>query len=200
MAAKKLPLQGLPQWPTKLPSRSKQQEQTKLIYYRYIDYRSKSPLNSNIKKLFNKKLSSHGGIKYSDKELAYAKLISDTLISGDELIGQQEIIQPFEKTQSYGSTDVGDISWNVPTAGFRASSWVPGTAAHSWQAVASGGTSIGLKGAELAAKTLASTAIELYENPNLINQAKREHEINIGEDFNYKHVLGSRKPPLEYRK
>ena len=156
--------------------------------------------NTTLQKLVHKNLSSHGGIEYSESELTYAKLISDTLISGDELIGQQEIIQPFEKTQSYGSTDVGDISWNVPTAGFRTSSWVPGTAAHSWQAVASGGTSIGLKGAELAAKTLASTAIELYENPNLINQAKKEHEINIGEDFNYKPLLGSRKPPLDYRK
>ena len=156
--------------------------------------------NTTLQKLVHKNLSSHGGIKYSDSELAYAKLISETLISGDELIGQQEIIQPFEKTQSYGSTDVGDISWNVPTAGFRTSSWVPGTAAHSWQAVASGGTSIGLKGAELAAKTLASSAIELYENPDLINQAKKEHETNIGVNFNYKPLLGNRKPPLDYRK
>lgn len=156
--------------------------------------------NTTLQKLVHKNLSSHGGIKYSDSELAYAKQISDTLISGDELIGQQEIIQPFEKTQSYGSTDVGDISWNVATAGFRTSSWVPGTAAHSWQAVASGGTSIGLKGAELAAKTLASTAIELYENPDLINQAKKEHETNIGVNFNYKPLLGNRKPPLDYRK
>ena len=92
--------------------------------------------NTTLQKLVHKNLSSHGGIEYSESELTYAKLISDTLISGDELIGQQEIIQPFEKTQSYGSTDVGDISWNVPTAGFRTSSWVPGTAAHSWQAVA----------------------------------------------------------------
>ena len=156
--------------------------------------------NTTLQKIVHKNLSSHGGIKYSDTELTYAKLIADTLISGDESIGQQEIIQPFGKTQSYGSTDVGDISWNVPTAGFRTSSWVPGTAAHSWQAVASGGTSIGLKGAELAAKTLASTAIELYENPNLINQAKKEYEISIGKDFNYKPLLGNRKPPLDYRK
>ena len=156
--------------------------------------------NTTLQKIVHKNLSSHGGIKYSNTELTYAKLIADTLISGDESIGQQEIIQPFTKTQSYGSTDVGDISWNVPTAGFRTSSWVPGTAAHSWQAVASGGTSIGLKGAELAAKTLASTAIELYKNPNLINQAKKEHEISIGESFNYKPLLGSRKPPLNYRK
>ena len=156
--------------------------------------------NTTLQKIVHKNLSSHGGIKYSNTELTYAKLIADTLISGDESIGQQEIIQPFTKTQSYGSTDVGDISWNVPTAGFRTSSWVPGTAAHSWQAVASGGTSIGLKGAELAAKTLASTAIELYENPNLINQAKKEYEISIGKDFNYKPLLGNRKPPLDYRK
>jgi aminobenzoyl-glutamate utilization protein B len=156
--------------------------------------------NTTLQKLVHKNLTSHSGIEYSESELAYAKLISDTLISGDELIGQQEIIQPFEETQSYGSTDVGDISWNVPTAGFRTSSWVPGTAAHSWQAVAAGGTSIGLKGAELAAKTLASTAIELYQNPNLINQAKKEHAISIGKNFNYKPLLGNRKPPLDYRK
>ena len=61
--------------------------------------------NTTLQKLVHKNLSSHGGIEYSESELAYAKLISDTLISGDKLIGQQEIIQPFEKTQSYGSTD-----------------------------------------------------------------------------------------------
>jgi len=49
----------------------------------------------------------------------------------------------------------------VPTAGIRTATWVPGTAAHSWQAVSAGGTSIGIKGAELAAKTIASTAIDI---------------------------------------
>ena len=101
----------------------------------------------------------------------------------------------FQKTQSYGSTDVGDISWNVPTAGFRTSSWVPGTSAHSWQAVASGGTSIGLKGAELAAKTLTSSAIELFKSPELIEEAKKEHKANTGNAFNYVPLLGDRDPP-----
>ena len=94
---------------------------------------------------------------------------------------------------------MGDVSWNVPTAGFRAASWVPGTAAHSWQAVASGGTSIGLKGAELAAKVLSSSAIELYMNRNIIDMAKREYSQRIGPDFIYEPLLGDRKPPLDYR-
>ena len=156
--------------------------------------------NNSLQKLIHKNLTSHGGIQYTNEELEYAKAISKTLVSKDALIGQQEIIQPFKPSQSYGSTDVGDISWNVPTAGFRTSSWVPGTAAHSWQAVASGGTSIGLKGAELAAKTLSSSAIELFLNPELIEEAKNEHLYNVGTDFIYKPLLGDREPPLDYRK
>ena len=156
--------------------------------------------NLTLQKLIHKNLMSHGGISYTDRELEYAKSIAKTLISKEELFGQEELIQPFQKTQSYGSTDVGDISWNVPTAGFRTSSWVPGTSAHSWQAVASGGTSIGLKGAELAAKTLTSSAIELFKSPELIEEAKKEHKANTGNAFNYLPLLGDRDPPLDYRK
>ena len=81
----------------------------------------------------------------------------------------------------------------------RAATWVPGTAAHSWQAVASGGTSIGLKGAELAAKTLAATAIDIYKDQTLIIKANKELEDRRGIDFNYKALLGDREPPLNYR-
>ena len=127
------------------------------------------------------------------------KILLDTLPSGNKLIGSQENILPFITSHSYGSTDVGDVSWNVPTAGFRTASWVPGTSAHSWQAVAAGGTSIGLKGSELAAKVLSSTAIELYQNQNLLEKAKDEYSQRIGPDFKYQPLLGDRKPPLNYR-
>src|SRR5206468_9621709 len=73
-----------------------------------------------------------------------------------------------------GSTDVGDVSWVVPTAGFTAACWVPGTPAHSWQAVAAGGTSIGRKGMILAAKTLAATAFDLFRNPDALKAAQAE--------------------------
>ena len=95
---------------------------------------------------------------------------------------------------------MGDVSWNVPTAGLRTATWVPGTASHSWQAVASGGTSIGLKGAELAAKVLAKSAVEIISNQSIIDQAKNEQKLRVGEYFNYKPLLGDRKPPLDYRK
>ncbi|MFL2720913.1 MAG: amidohydrolase [Gammaproteobacteria bacterium] len=155
--------------------------------------------NKILQELVHSKLMLYGGIKYSDDENKYAKDIADTLPSGNKLIGSQENILPFKTSHSYGSTDVGDVSWNVPTAGFRTASWVPGTAAHSWQAVAAGGTSIGLKGSELAAKVLASTAIELYQNQYLLEKAKEEYSHRIGPNFIYQPLLGDRKPPLNYR-
>jgi len=155
--------------------------------------------NEILQKLVHQKLSELGGIKYSNKEEEYAKELYKSFINPDREIGSQENVRPYKKSHSYGSTDVGDVSWNVPTAGMRIASWVPGTPAHSWQAVSSGGTSIGLKGAELAAKTLSATIIELFENPQLIKEANNELNARVGEDFVYKALLGDRLPPLNYR-
>ena len=155
--------------------------------------------NKTLQELVHSKLVSFGGIKYTEQEQIYAEELADTLPAGNTLIGDQENVMPFVTSHSYGSTDVGDVSWNVPTAGFRAASWVPGTAAHSWQAVSAGGTSIGLKGAELAAKVLSSSAIELYMNKNIIDMAKKEYSQRIGPDFRYEPLLGDREPPLDYR-
>ena len=57
-------------------------------------------------------------------------------------MGSQEFVEDYQVTHSYGSTDVGDVSWLVPTGEIRVATWVPSTPAHSWQAVASGGMSI----------------------------------------------------------
>ena len=155
--------------------------------------------NKTLQELVYSKLIYHGGITYDKDELNFANNIASSLSSGASLIGSQEKIEPFSSSHSYGSTDVGDVSWNVPTVGFRAASWVPGTSAHSWQAVAAGGTSIGLKGSELAAKVLSSTAIELFKDSNLIKLAKDEYNSRIGSDFNYEPLLGDRLAPLNYR-
>jgi len=98
-----------------------------------------------------------------------------------------------------GSTDVADVSWNVPTIGLGAATWVPGTPAHSWQAVASGGTDIGAKGMMVAAKTLALTGIDLFSDPGLIQKATAEFMKAKGPEFQYKALLGDRKPALNYR-
>ena len=156
--------------------------------------------NDTIQKIVHRNLEKLGGIKYSDDEKEYAKEIYQTLINPDLKIGSQQNVLPFKYSHSYGSTDVGDVSWVVPTAGLRTATWVPGTAAHSWQAVASGGTSIGLKGAELAAKTMANSIKEIFENPEVIEISKQELKQRTGEDFIYKPLLGDREPPLNYRK
>ena len=155
--------------------------------------------NNVVQKLMHKHLATFGGFSYSDKELEYAEKIYKTFLKPTLEIGSQEYVTEFSNSHSYGSTDVGDISWVVPTAGLRTATWVPGTAAHSWQAVSSGGTSIGLKGAELAAKTIGATAIELFSNPMIINEAKKELDNRVGKDFEYEALLGDRKPPLNYR-
>jgi aminobenzoyl-glutamate utilization protein B len=76
---------------------------------------------------------------------------------------------------------------------------VPGTSAHSWQAVAAGGTSIGIKGMMVAAKTLALTGMQLIDEPKTIEAAKKEFLEKRGVDFIYTPMLGDRKPPLNYR-
>ena len=100
----------------------------------------------------------------------------------------------------WGFADVGDVSWNVPSAQLRAATFVPGTPGHSWQAVACGGMSIGFKGMIVAAKTLALTAVEVLEDPNHVEKARTEFLEVRGPNFKYEPLIGDRKPALDYRK
>jgi len=73
--------------------------------------------------------------------------------------------------------------------------------AHSWQAVACNGMSIGHKGMINAALTIALTAQNLFKNKKLIEESKEElYKRRGGEIFEYKSLAGDRKPPLNYRK
>jgi len=155
--------------------------------------------NETLTRIVHANLSRVGGVSYNKKEQAYAEKIRLTLTDADKLRGSQNRIKPMATHQIMGSTDVGDVSWTVPTVGLRSATWVPGTSAHSWQAIAAGGMSIGHKGMMVAAKTLALTAADLLLDPNLINAARREFEQRLGPDFHYQALLGNRSPPLDYR-
>ena len=80
----------------------------------------------------------------------------------------------FSTKQSAGSTDVGDVSWLVPTAQINTVTFPSKAPGHSWQNVSCGRTSIGHKGLLTAGKVLAATAIDLFEQPQLLEQAKEE--------------------------
>jgi len=96
-----------------------------------------------------------------------------------------------------GSTDVGDVSWVTPTVHFFTASWVLGTPAHSWQAVATSGMSIGHKSLLYGAKVLASTAMDLFTKPDILQKVKQEFE-KATQGYTYKSPLPANlKPPLD---
>ncbi len=155
--------------------------------------------NETLGRLMDANLRRIGGVTYDEGEKRFAEMIRPTLGAIDIALGSQAEIQPFEIKGGGGSTDVGDISWLVPTAGLDAATWVPGTSAHSWQAVAAGGTSIGTKGMLLAAETLAWTAVDLFLDPTHVVASRQELEQRRGADFVYEALVGDRDPPLDYR-
>ncbi|MEX2496781.1 MAG: amidohydrolase [Woeseia sp.] len=157
-------------------------------------------INESLARMMHDKLRQVGGIDYSEAEQAFAEEIYTTLNDPELPLGSQREIQPYEVTLGYGSTDVGDVSMTVPTVGLRVAAWVPGTSAHSWQAVAASGMSIGYKGAQVAAKTLALAAVELLQDAQLREAARNEFHQRRGPDFRYEALLGDRPPPLDYRR
>ena len=140
-----------------------------------------------------------GGYEYNDEEMRFAKDIAKSL--GKPLdLNYVKTVEPYTLgSKSGGSTDVGDVSYTVPTAGLRAATWVPGTPAHSWQAVAAGGTSLGAKGMMIAAKALALTGMQLLDDPAFIKKVQEEFVEIRGKDFQYIPLLGDREPALNYR-
>ena len=156
-------------------------------------------INETLAKMMNEKLRQVGGVEYNEREKAFARELYPTLVKPKFELGSQTEIQPYEVRLGYGSTDVGDVSITVPTTGLRAATWVPGTPSHSWQATAASGMSIGFKGTQVAAKTLALAAIELLENPELRAAARAEFIERRGENFVYEALLGDRSPPFDYR-
>jgi aminobenzoyl-glutamate utilization protein B len=147
-----------------------------------------------------KNLERVGGVAYSAEERAFADTIRRTLSEPMLPLGSEAKVQPPRDEVRYSSTDMGDVSWRVPTVQLSAATWVPGTPSHSWQAVAAGGTSIGTKGMMVAAKTMALTAIDLFSDPAHLTRAREEFDRRRGPGFVYKSRLDRAKPALDYRK
>jgi aminobenzoyl-glutamate utilization protein B len=143
-----------------------------------------------------------GPAAWTTEEMTFAEKLQKTLPGKNlpTLASAKEVRKYQFNGQKYSSTDSGDVSWVTPLATLSTATWIPGTAAHTWQATAAGGTSIGLKGTVVAAKTLALTVAQLYSSPDLIQAAKGEFDQSRGPGFVYKPLIGDRQPPLDYRK
>jgi aminobenzoyl-glutamate utilization protein B len=154
--------------------------------------------NETLGRMIDANLRTVGGVAYTADEREFADRISATLSSKSDP-AEAALVLPFALNHAGGSTDVGDVSWVVPNAGFGTATWVPGTPAHSWQAVAAGGMSIGHKGMIVAAKTMAMSVYDLFTTPSLITEARAEFDKARGPGFTYRPLIGDRKPPLDYR-
>ena len=155
--------------------------------------------NEHLAAIQQKNLEQAGGVVYSPEEQAFAERLRGSLADTSAPLGSQEKVRPLEAEAGKASTDLGDVSWTVPTAELSAATWVPGTPAHSWQAVACGGIGIGTKGMMVAARALASSAADLFSDPSLVAAARAEFEARRG-SRPYASRLAGRKPPLDYRK
>jgi aminobenzoyl-glutamate utilization protein B len=136
----------------------------------------------------------------NEEEKSFVEQLS-TSLSEQENIDFKYIV-PFEMitdTKRSGSTDVGDVTWNVPTAGYRIMSYVPGTEGHSWQATACSGSVFGKRGMLIAAKAMSSATLELLYSPELIKEIRVEWKDMKG-DYQYAPLIGDRKPALDYRR
>ena len=157
-------------------------------------------INKTLAEAMQINLEKVGGVSYTEAELNFAKKLEASFVGAKVDLATAGTVRPISYISegNSGSTDVGDVSYALPTVGLRAATWVPGTAAHSWQAVAAGGTEIGTKGMLVASKTMALTAIDLMSNPVLLAKAVEEFIKSKG-DYKYKALLGDIKPALNYR-
>lgn len=155
--------------------------------------------NETLSKIMDANLRKVGGYTYSDAEREFALKIQKTFPGTPPPLESTNQIGPFELRAGSASTDVGDVSYVVPTAGMYAATYVPGTAGHSWQAVAAGGTSIGPKGMMIAAKTMALSVMDVFTNQAVLVEAKKELLKRTGADFKYEAMIGNRPPALDYR-
>lgn len=133
---------------------------------------------------------------FTTSETQYGQQIQDT-VGADELETARrrfpalrccpgalfsDVLQLTERPQRlHGSTDVGDVSWVTPTAQIMTACYAVGTAAHSWQWVAQGKSSVAHKGMLRAAKALATTAITLLKDPAKLQAANDEHRRSLAE-------------------
>ncbi len=157
-------------------------------------------INQTLAQVMQKNLEAVGGVVYSPDERAFAVALQKSFTHKTEAIESVGDVKALSSKNGLGgSTDVGDVSWMVPTVGLSTATWVASTPGHSWQAIAAGGTSMGTKGMMVAAKTMLGTAIDLFTDADLLNKAKEEYKSTIGAGFSYEALLGDRKPALNYR-
>ena len=148
--------------------------------------------------VMQKNLESLGDIIYTQEEIDFATQMQKE--NGKPIKGIDGKIRPLRETLESpggGSTDVGDVSYNVPVVSLAATTAPKGVPWHSWSVVASSGMSIGHKGMLHATKALGMTMIDIFKDKNLREEIKKEFDERMG-DYKYDPFLNPGPPPIDY--
>jgi aminobenzoyl-glutamate utilization protein B len=137
--------------------------------------------NLPISQLIYRHFQQIGPPKFSTEDLAFARQLQEPLRREFGLKEKEPLhnsIEPIpDKIEvNAGSTDVGDVSWHVPTSGLGTTCFAAGAPGHSWQNVATIGSPIGHKGMLVAAKVLALSLAELLQNDAVLKEAKADFQ------------------------
>lgn len=133
--------------------------------------------------VMQKNLELLGPLTYTPEEEAFAKKIQQA--TGKPQVGMDASINALLPTAEHpmgGSTDVADVSWNVPNINLSVTVAPKDTPWHSWAVVACSGMSIGHKGMIQAAKAMSMTMVDLFQQPKLVQEIKAEFKERKGDE------------------
>ncbi len=130
-------------------------------------------LNRPMQEALQKNLELVGAPQFTEQEQEFARSLQRSLSKPEQ--GFNDKIKPLpDKPDEVkgGSTDVAEVSWIVPTAGFGVATAAKDIPWHNWAATACHGTQAGRKGAVVAAKVIATTGLDVLTKPALVQEAK----------------------------
>jgi aminobenzoyl-glutamate utilization protein B len=159
--------------------------------------------NAALAKVAQRNLEEVGGYTMSADEKDFALKLQKTfpvgMAPGLDQTDMVRPLRPVDPNAPAASTDVGDVSWVVPTIGFTAATFVPGSAPHTWQAAATAGTTIGQRGMVVASKAIALTVVDLFTDPGLVQSAKADFDAEVKGKTYYSPIPAGQKPVIDYR-
>ena len=152
--------------------------------HQFIKACSNTIVNTPMMELLQKKMEAIDLPQVTEEQVAYAREMAKTLTNSPSANPEDPLnttLQPLDREkQGFGSTDVGDVSWVCPTAQILTAAVAKGTPAHSWQWTAQCKTDLARETTLYAAKVLAAAAVELMEDPALLQKAKDDHARRVG--------------------
>jgi aminobenzoyl-glutamate utilization protein B len=170
---------------------------TRMEFEQGTNYSNVLP-NDALTEVLGRAMQKAGGYEYTPDEKTFAVELQKTLAGPVRSPGPEKVHTDMSESVGSASSDAGDVSWVVPTAQFTAATFVPGVSAHTWQAAACAGTSIGRKGMVVAARTLAVAGVELFENPSEVKAAHDAFEKRLDGRKWATRIPADGKPPLDY--